>query len=61
VTTPRERRLIATLRFIAAMPGIYAQRPPDNVRDQMASVARETVSRECEQSNLLHLMKKEGS
>ena len=43
------------------MPGIYAQRPPDNVRDQMASVARETVSRECEQSNLLHLMKKEGS
>jgi hypothetical protein len=56
--TPRERRLLAALRFIASMRDIYRNRAPESVIDQMTQVARETVTRETsERRQLLSIMK----
>lgn len=60
MTTPRERRLLTALRFIASCPAIYTNKGPTYIVEQMRHVATETVTRETsERSTLLHLMKKE--
>lgn len=57
MTTPRERRLLAALRFIASCPSIYSMRGPDFIAQQMETVATETVARETQRHELFTAMR----